>query len=363
MNGDVEFQCQMVDIEGYELKWFLDYDPGNTSFASALVTAAQNRQVNHYEDGHGNISLEYKSDSDNAYSLTLRISNVQVADEGSYTCGYEENQIGYPIGDWANLTVVIPPDEQNPRCSFSPNPISLTSATDTETIELTCEMSGGRPAPQLTWYRNSSSSELSTASGNSTYAHILTMEDDGVQFICTASGPALLQNSSCSITPFRIKSSASASLVLPIAAAAGGVIFIIVAIIIVAIVIWKCRTNKTLDRERTDNGTQRAQATGPYVIHEIPDMNDYTSGQHLRPEPSGTDRGNASINDDARQHERSPSENATRSSKSKTTSPYATNVVGNAERINYADLDLPDARQGYPRRGGGVEYAVIEGEL
>ncbi|XP_072045313.1 uncharacterized protein [Amphiura filiformis] len=217
VNGNVEFQCQMRNDEGYSLVWIFDYDVNDDIWAS--IGAQQTTSIDHNEDGHGDYSVEYSKDfigSNEVHNLILKINGIQFADEGAYTCGYVASVFPFPyrvapVGNWATLTILIPPVETNPRCRFSPNPTSLN--TDSVIATLICEMAGGSPPPDLTWYKEGSStmSVSSTTSMTNTFAYTITGNDNGIQFKCVASGPALRQDGSCSITPLLVNPSVSIS--------------------------------------------------------------------------------------------------------------------------------------------------------
>ncbi len=208
VNDDIEFQCEIRNEDDRIPVWIIDYDPDDGLIAFAF--ANNKGYEEHYEDGHGNYS-EYITELGDEFTsrLTLKIDNVQLLDEGTYGCGYAENYEQpyglHQLGDQANLTLLIAPEESNPHCSFSPNPANVKSTTDTATIELSCQLSGGRPPPSLTWYKGDSSyPESPVTYASNTLLYTLTANDNGVSFTCTADGPALDQEGSCTITPLRI---------------------------------------------------------------------------------------------------------------------------------------------------------------
>ncbi|XP_072049775.1 uncharacterized protein [Amphiura filiformis] len=112
-----------------------------------------------------------------------------------------------------NITSV-PPDESNPRCSYSSNqiPLNIMSIADTVTVEFTCEMAGGNPLPNLTWYKGATQ-ELSTATSPNKFIYELSAYDNGIPFTCEASGPALQEIRSCvpGVTPLRVRPSVEIS--------------------------------------------------------------------------------------------------------------------------------------------------------
>ncbi|XP_072045312.1 uncharacterized protein [Amphiura filiformis] len=214
-NGNVEFQCQMRDAEGYVLVWIATPANKPMHWIPAQRTGLIQLQQ---QEGHGDYSTIYSEFTDGGNvvnNLTLKIDSVQDADEGTYACGYRETSPSMsrlsPVGNSATLTILIPPREPNPRCSYSPNPLSLT--TGSVIVTLICEMAGGSPPPDLTWYKEGSStmSVSPTTSTTNTFAYTITGNDNGIQFTCVANGPALRQDGICSITPLLVDPSVSIS--------------------------------------------------------------------------------------------------------------------------------------------------------
>ncbi|XP_072046266.1 cell adhesion molecule 3-like [Amphiura filiformis] len=213
VNGDVEFQCQIGDARGFTLVWLTENNPSDV--AHTIIPAEQTGPIiDHHDDGHGDYSTAYSTEFTGGtlvHNLILRIASVQVADEGPYACGYQSGpSTSSPVGTWANLTILIPPDESNPRCSFSPNPVSLT--TDSAIVTLICEIAGGSPSPDLTWNKGNPSNALSsTTSTINTFTYTITGNDNGIPFTCVAKGQALRQDGFCSITPLLVNPSVSIS--------------------------------------------------------------------------------------------------------------------------------------------------------
>ncbi len=217
VNGEVEFQCKIVDDENYKLVWIIDYDPNDPDNLWLVIEAESSSPIDHPDDGHGVLNIEYSNErfaSLVVHDLKLTIKSIKVADGGSYACGYVTGVIPYrvsPVSSWASLTILVPPHEQNPRCS-APKSISLSSAIDTETVELTCEISGGSPRPDLTWYRGTSPDSFSsTTTTINTVHYTVGANDNGVQFTCVATGSALQKDGFCSVTPLLVIPSVSIS--------------------------------------------------------------------------------------------------------------------------------------------------------
>ncbi|XP_072045314.1 uncharacterized protein [Amphiura filiformis] len=221
LNDDIEFHCQLSNNEGYQVIWIQDYNPGDNVLHA--INADMNQDMVPLDnEGHGVYNVQYSTFLEPTfpptvtYNLNLRINDVKVSDEGSHACGYMIRisnppfRQPIPLGNWANLTILIPPNEINPSCSYSPASISLSTSFDSVSVTMMCEISGGKPLPGLTWYKMTSPiSSTSTSTNN--FEIMLSAEDNGVQFTCFAKGPALLQDGRCTIIPLQVLPSVSVS--------------------------------------------------------------------------------------------------------------------------------------------------------
>ena len=131
LNDNVEFNCKIRNDEGYKLVWLIKY---NHIGLEAYVDAELTSSIDHEEDGHGSYSLEHSTEIDGfsrarIHNLILRIDGVQLIDEGKYSCGYEEIVTSLfppfssweerlPLGTSATLSVLVPPNDITPKCSF-----------------------------------------------------------------------------------------------------------------------------------------------------------------------------------------------------------------------------------------------------
>ena len=209
VNESVEFHCQIGDSSGEELVWIFDYDLDDDVWT--VVSADKTTEVEHHLDGHGKYSVEYSEEFDGGwrgagwlYNLVLKIEDLQLADEGIFACGYRDNPSSVPLSSWANLTLLVPPDETNPTCTFdSPIPVSSAAVLNQLTITLNCELRGGKPLPGLTWWRDGTPIS-ETRNTDNALQYTLAADDNGVPLTCIASGQALSEDGSCSITPVQI---------------------------------------------------------------------------------------------------------------------------------------------------------------
>lgn len=81
----------------------------------------------------------------------LRLQQVSLEDETLYTCKVFLG--GYSYIYRTNLTVIVPPDKPTIYNSAGER-VNLTDVTYNEgaTVELTCQVTGGKPSPSVRWY-------------------------------------------------------------------------------------------------------------------------------------------------------------------------------------------------------------------
>ncbi|ALC47181.1 CG14372 [Drosophila busckii] len=90
--------------------------------------------------------------SSTSHPAQLKIDNVRIEDEGVYRCRVDFRNS--PTRNlMINLTVIVPPDRP---IIYEPNRHDKTSNVESfnegNDIVLVCEVSGGRPRPNVTWY-------------------------------------------------------------------------------------------------------------------------------------------------------------------------------------------------------------------
>ena len=215
-NSDVEFFCEVRGKQDNDhLVWFTDMDDSDSLVT--LTFANETVDVDHGNNG-GQHSIEYELTSSNTYRLIYRIKGVKVADEGLYACGYVPLPIPQSVsgnnilGDYATLQILVPPSERKPTCTA--NTAVITSLEDNNalgmSLSLLCQITGGRPTPELTWYKNNDN--ITTAStGVNQVDRVLEAADNGVEFTCVASGDSLAEDGSCSFIPLQIPPTAAIS--------------------------------------------------------------------------------------------------------------------------------------------------------
>lgn len=220
VNDAVEFNCAILGNKGFnQFVWMFRFPDETTSH---YIPAEQTTSVQLYnrEAGeHGMYNIEYSTENiegDTLYKLLLRIEGVLPADEAKFACGYRIPTQPTPsvLGNWVDLTILVPPEETLPRCDFE------LSRDSTVMVTLTCTMAGGIPPPDLTWYKGNSMIGQSSVESN-VIQYEIQPSDNGVEFICTADGPSLVVRGSCSVMPFRVDPSVSISTVTSMPMAEG----------------------------------------------------------------------------------------------------------------------------------------------
>ncbi|XP_033121853.1 muscle M-line assembly protein unc-89-like [Anneissia japonica] len=177
-----------------------DKGPGNFVFwqhvSSNMFLSSDDKILSAVEDNRFAIGGNHELGQYN-----LMISNVDAPDDGMYRCGFQlvDNDGSVFVFREANLTVLIPPHDFYPRCTLStenPNP------QPGDTVSVACVSIGSSPPTELTWRRNGS---ILSSDINAAFVVLeLVAEDNGVEFVCKASGKALFQPRFCSVTPMII---------------------------------------------------------------------------------------------------------------------------------------------------------------
>ncbi|XP_038069712.1 uncharacterized protein LOC119738818 [Patiria miniata] len=190
----VELRCDVNYRNGEPILWY--HDP-----SKSYVT--YNRDVSDTLDADRRQRYSVRG-SEYWHVFNLRIENLKPTDDGFFYCGYLDRGTFTVLGS-ARLTVIYPPDEKSPVCSFNmldqPN---STNATVGSSVDLTCMWTGGNPSPTAAWYRLDASMDTHQGNGYVWMRRELTDEDNGVEFICEMESEGLDQKRSCSAMPLRI---------------------------------------------------------------------------------------------------------------------------------------------------------------
>ncbi|XP_071955481.1 uncharacterized protein [Antedon mediterranea] len=136
----------------------------------------------------------------------LNIQKLRVDDDGQYNCVcYSLVTLETIYSDIAQLTILSPPDANQPTC--------LTRPPETEIIighnvTFICESFGGKPPAKLEWNLGNVTLPGSYEVGffpRNTYTRKITADDKGAVFICNATSRAIRKITACKIGPIRIQ--------------------------------------------------------------------------------------------------------------------------------------------------------------
>ncbi|XP_038077209.1 uncharacterized protein LOC119745058 [Patiria miniata] len=191
--GDtVDFVCDLTTVSIYTIYWY--YRGQSVSIylsidRSVIANPPLPTQLERRLSIIGNESQD---------EFTLRITNVQETDEGTYSCQYNYPGVSSEIAGTAELTVLVPPSTQSPWCSVQPE-----SRAVGDDVTLYCNSQGGKPVPTITYYRENDQVAV-PATDSITHRHPLQARDNGVTFTCVMTTPALDEQRNCSVMPLRI---------------------------------------------------------------------------------------------------------------------------------------------------------------
>ena len=213
--GTAEFNCAIDDYGTLNnIDWIFTWSGDNVGL---YIEAETNGVVGSSEsaflkDDHGIYRTFYsqiETDFGRIHNCTLRIEKVKKGDEGEYNCAFYRHSKG---GDFyehvtarsAELRVLVPPSEGDPKCSVLTTPSNLTKENWREAkAKLTCRSSGGDPPAMLRWYSNGEEIASGKEKSNA-IEQKMTNEDNGRMFLCVATSPALQVPRNCSVMPFNV---------------------------------------------------------------------------------------------------------------------------------------------------------------
>ncbi|XP_003727742.2 uncharacterized protein LOC100891983 [Strongylocentrotus purpuratus] len=152
----------------------------------------------------------------------LQIRNVELADAGTYRCGYAVPNLSFTFAG-AVLEVQRPPNEGSPMCSVSPNGLNVG---DVATI--TCRSEGGQPPASLAW-RLEETVLTELKESRNVLSVVVSAEHNGQEFICDAESPAIDEPRFCSVTLLSIRPDVRVEPPLGIAEVGGRIVFTCIA--------------------------------------------------------------------------------------------------------------------------------------
>ncbi|XP_013384528.1 uncharacterized protein LOC106154655 [Lingula anatina] len=139
-------------------------------------------------------------------SFTVTIGTVTLADEGSYYC---------KITTIVKIPMSVS-SAQNLKLLYRPNPPQITRRPQvaTDTYRVTCSSDGGRPAPEIRWFKVKSSDQmqvtLNETSGNvqnqgdtflvESTVEVMATQADPVELICKLLHDSLISQTTTNIT-------------------------------------------------------------------------------------------------------------------------------------------------------------------
>eukprot|EP00058_Branchiostoma_floridae_P012227 XP_002597715.1 hypothetical protein BRAFLDRAFT_77379 [Branchiostoma floridae] len=145
----------------------------------------------------------------------MRLDNIEIADEGTYSCEAIEQDGTLTVLISELLVRVQPTTGPIVQVQFDPPTSSMSEVPLNTTVTFTCTSTGGRPPATLGWSLTESGTTVSanptyTSSNNSqgvgdaTSTFNFTTTKYGVTYRvqCTASGPDPIQSSTSAITSF-----------------------------------------------------------------------------------------------------------------------------------------------------------------
>ncbi|XP_070567330.1 kin of IRRE-like protein 1 [Ptychodera flava] len=189
----VVFKCQ---VSGYNqdsgiVAWIITLDSGREFLYGPAKPATDSDTAARYSIS-GNPSIG---------RYDLRIADVKDTDAGVYRC-----LVATELSRYAKLVLeqLKPPDDGYPKC-YDDQVRGVRFVG--ETVSVTCESKGGRPAAVLTWDRDGVSvygNYSPNPHAMNEYQWTLTNWDDGKVFTCTAVSPEIPDRRTCTVGPLSV---------------------------------------------------------------------------------------------------------------------------------------------------------------
>ncbi|XP_071476577.1 uncharacterized protein [Diadema antillarum] len=170
------------------------------------------RESNEYLSHDRNIYMRLPADRRRRYSIvgshaqdvfTLQIANVELADDGTYQCGYADGLGRFNVLASARLTILIAPSAESPMCfvnTISGNPKQRKVG---DVVDLICKTEGGNPIPDLTWFRGEEELEENENRRFAVHRQILRPQDANMNYTCVMRGPLVTERRACTLFPMQ----------------------------------------------------------------------------------------------------------------------------------------------------------------
>ncbi|XP_033118148.1 uncharacterized protein LOC117117794 [Anneissia japonica] len=191
----VVLNCRVNDTKKCSIYW---YRVDRQEYISEGLNVFTNvgKGIEHYSIT-GNVSKG---------EFNLEIQDLSVDDDGKYNCGcYSLITQKWTYSIIARLTILAPPDANQPTCLTTPPQTEIIIG---QNISFICESFGGKPAAKLEWTLGNTTLpgiyEVGVFPKN-TYYRTITAEDKGAVFVCKATSPAIRKVTMCKIGPLRIQ--------------------------------------------------------------------------------------------------------------------------------------------------------------
>ena len=193
--GDtVVFTCDFRDVGGRAIHWYFKETASYLSFNRVIYRRLPDVLKNR---------LAIIGDVDQE-QFNLRIHDVRMSDSGTYICQYAFEGGLATNAAMSTLTVLIPPSPQSPECRVDPVRGADTNYRVGDSVVLHCGSMDGSPTPQVAYRRADSDAVLAGPASYIAHQYQLKADDNGLDFTCTMTTPALNQPKYCSVRPLII---------------------------------------------------------------------------------------------------------------------------------------------------------------
>ncbi|XP_013390915.1 cell adhesion molecule 2-like [Lingula anatina] len=199
----VALVCSYTVDPGETMQVVYFYKDGTTDSSQivGIVIADGSFQLQNAFDGRTDVTVTASDPS-----FTVTIGTVTLADEGSYYC--KVTTILY------NPMAITP--AQTLKLVYRPNPPQITRGPQvaTDTYRVSCSSDGGRPAPEIKWFKMQSSDQMQVAINATTNTvtpqgdtflvesavEVIATQADPVELICQLLHDSLISQTTTKIT-------------------------------------------------------------------------------------------------------------------------------------------------------------------